>query len=156
MTSTVWHLRTAQRAGLALIGMIGITGSVAAQQPTLNSSGLTPQQCYQRDSGCTQFCGEVSGDMRYECFLICDRMLDNCLETGDWDDSPSEMDPGPGNLPDKRCELSSLFLRMLMVVGDSNGDGRLLPKEIELLKERVFEKEDANGGKQTPPTRNQP
>lgn len=79
MTASVWHLRTAQKVVLALIGIMSTLDSPSAVPPTLNSSGLTPEQCYRRDSDCTQFCGEMTGDMRYECFRICDRMLDRCL-----------------------------------------------------------------------------
>ena len=75
---------TSQKVALALIGMLGTADLALAIPPTFNSSGLTPQQCYRRDSDCTQFCGEVTGDLRYECFGICDRMLDRCLETDEW------------------------------------------------------------------------
>jgi hypothetical protein len=44
-----------------------------------------------KDPGCTQFCGQVTGNLRYECFSICDRMLDHCLDTGEWSDS--KIDP---------------------------------------------------------------
>lgn len=147
MTATARHLCTAQIAVFALIG-IGTIGSASAQQPTLNSSGLTPQQCYQKDSDCTQFCGAVSSPMRYECFSICDRMLDNCLETGDWTDSLS-VDPGKGGTPDKRDRLSALLTRMLMVLSDTDKDGRLSPKEIEAVKSKVFVKENTTGDKKT-------
>src|SRR6187549_1756441 len=89
-------LGTAQRVQVVLLGLIVTAGSAHAVPPTLNSSGLTPEQCYRRDSDCTQFCGEVTGDMRYECFSICDRMLDRCLSTGDWTDS-REVDTGADN-----------------------------------------------------------
>lgn len=140
MTATVKQRRTAQRVRLALVGMIGTIGviSSAAALPPLNNSGLTPEQCYQKDSECTQFCGEVTGDLRYECFSICDRMLDNCLTTGDWDDSPLKVDPGTCRPHDANVgALSSLLLQMVMVLGDEDKDGRLPPKEIQSLKERV-------------------
>jgi len=127
----------------------------AAVPPTLNSSGLTPQQCYRRDSDCTQMCGEVTGDLRYECFGICDRMLDRCLETGDWTDS-AQIDPGTGKPPDKRGQLSALYMRMMMILADTDGDGVLSPKEIQAVRERVFQRVD-NGGPRTPiPTPNKP
>jgi hypothetical protein len=99
-------------------------------------------------------CGEVVGDMRYECFSVCDRMLDRCLETGDWTDS-AQVDPGTGKPPDKRGQLSALFMRMLMILGDSDGDGVLSLKEIQSLKERVFTPVDATGGSKTSTTPNQ-
>jgi hypothetical protein len=77
MTGSRWHLRTAQKVVLALISLIVLTDFASAVPPTLNSSGLTPQQCYRRDSDCTQMCGEVTGDLRYECFGICDRLRAN-------------------------------------------------------------------------------
>jgi hypothetical protein len=76
--------------------IMGTFAPAYAVSPTLNSSGLTPQQCYRRDSDCTQMCGDV-GEMRYECFSICDRMLDRCLTTGDWSDS-LVVDLAPTNL----------------------------------------------------------
>ena len=69
--------RTAQKVVLALIGMMGTLDSGVA-------AGLTAEQCYKEDSCCTQFCAPVTGEMRYECFQICDRMLNNCLDTGEW------------------------------------------------------------------------
>jgi hypothetical protein len=149
MTASMWHSRTGQKVALALIVSMGAVDSAFAVPPTLNSSGLSPQQCYRRDSDCTQFCGEVSGDMRYECFGICDRMLDNCLETGDWSDS-AQIDPGTGKPPDKRDQLLALNIRMMMVLADTDGDGVLTPKEIQSVRERVFEKVDAKGGPRKP------
>ena len=155
MAATVCKLHTAQKVVLALIGLmgtiIGTIDSASAVPPTLNSSGLTPQQCYRRDSDCTQMCGEVTGDMRYECFSICDRMLDRCLETGEWTDS-AQVDPGTGKPPDKRGQLSALFMRMLMILGDADGDGVLSLKEIQSVKERVFNPVDATGGSKTSTT----
>jgi hypothetical protein len=141
MTTPARHFRTASRAALALIGILGAIGSASAQQPTLNTSGLTPQQCYQKDSDCTQFCGAVTGDLRYECFAICDRMLNRCLTTGDWSDS-LVADPGTNTWPDKNDLLSSLLLRMLMVAGDTDQDGLFPLTEIEALKSKVFVKEE--------------
>lgn len=106
---------------------------------TLNSSGLTPQQCYSRDSGCTQFCGKVTGDLRYECFEICDRMLDRCLETGDWTDSGS-LDPGTGEPAGKGDHLTGLLLQALMILADVDGNGTPSPDEIDTLKSKVLEK----------------
>src|SRR5437016_3742001 len=80
MTASAWHLRTAQKIVLALTAIVG-TLDLASAEP-VNNSGLTPQECYSKDSGCTQFCGKVTGPLRYECFSICDRMLDHCLDTG--------------------------------------------------------------------------
>jgi hypothetical protein len=151
MNVTVWHRYIAVRAVVVLIGTIGAIGAASAEPRTMNSSGLTPQQCYQKDSDCTQFCGAVTGDLRYECFGICDRMLDKCLDTGDWNDSSRELDPGPrpGRRFDDRVKLEALLIRMLMVAGDTNGDGSLPLKEIQALKDKVFEKEDSGGEKKT-------
>jgi hypothetical protein len=98
-------------------------------------------------------CGET-GDMRYECFKICDRMLDRCLSTGEWTDS-LQIDPDTGNPPDKGGLLSGLFMRMLMILSDTDGDGVLSPKEIQTVKERVFRGVDADGRPKTPTTHNQ-
>jgi hypothetical protein len=149
MTGSRWHLRTAQKVVLALISLIVLTDFASAVPPTLNSSGLTPQQCYRRDSDCTQMCGEVTGDLRYECFGICDRMLDRCLATGEWSDS-AQIDPGTGKPPDKRGLLSGLFMRMMMILGDTDGDGVLSAKEIQAIKEKVFKGVDASGVPKTP------
>lgn len=104
---------------------------------TLNSSGLTPQQCYSKDSGCTEFCGRVTGDLRYECFAICDRMLDRCLETGDWTDS-GRLDPGTGEPADKRDHLAGLFLRALVLLTDADGNGSPSSAEIEAVKRKFL------------------
>jgi hypothetical protein len=124
MITTVWLLRIAQSVVVASIG-VGVAGAAK----------LTPQQCYKEDSECTQFCGDVTGNLRYECFGICDRMLDNCLGSGEWDDSPLDVDPG--NPPDKGGRLSGLLLRMLMVMADENSDGSLPLKEVQSLKDKV-------------------
>lgn len=152
MTVPGWQRRTGRKAVLVFVGvagMLGVVGWAAAVPPTLNSSGLTPQQCYRRDSDCTQMCGEVAGDLRYECFSICDRMLDRCLATGDWTDS-RQADPGPGKRPDKRGELSAFLMRMLMILGDADGSGTLSLDEIHSVKERVLEKADTPGGPKGP------
>jgi hypothetical protein len=153
MTATVWQRRVSLQGGLALIGVIGAIGSASAAPPVVNTSGLTPEQCYRRDSQCTEFCGRVTGDLRYECFAICDRMLDNCLTTGDWDDSPAALDPGEPKSPGRNlAELSSLLIRIVMALGDDGRDGDLPTKEIEALKAKVFEKEEGGGDKkQTTP-----
>jgi hypothetical protein len=150
MTASVLPLRTAQKAVLVLIGIMGTLDS-ASGVSVLDSSGLSAQQCYSKDSGCTQFCGDVTGDLRYECFSTCDRMLSHCLDTGEWSDSGLIIDPGTGNKPpDKRAQLSGLLMQMLMILGDTDGDGTLSPKEIQSMKERVFKGVDATGGPTTP------
>jgi xanthosine utilization system XapX-like protein len=133
----MWSVRIPQKVVLALIGILGIIEPASAVPPTLNTSGLSPEQCYRRDSDCTQMCGEVTGDLRYECFSICDRMLDRCLGTGEWSDS-LEVDPGTGKPPGKMGQLSAHFMRMLMILGDTDGDSVLSPKEIQSMKEKVF------------------
>jgi len=47
---------------------------------------MKPQYCYWRDSRCTQFCAGADPDMKYECFSLCDKYLDNCLSRGVWTD----------------------------------------------------------------------
>jgi hypothetical protein len=48
---------------------------------------MTPQECYRRDSNCTQFCGRVQdSEWRHECFMLCNKYLDNCLGRGIWTD----------------------------------------------------------------------
>jgi hypothetical protein len=144
MTASVWRLRTAQKVVLALVGIsIGIMGTLHS------ASALTAQQCYKHDSGCTQFCGHVTGDMRYECFGICDRMLDRCLDIGVWTDH-AQIDPGTGKPPDKRGLLTGLLLRMIMILGDTDGDGVLSPKEIEALRAKIWGVEWPNSGSETP------
>lgn len=155
MTASDFHFRTARKAVFALIAIIGSADFAAAVPPTLNSSGLTPQQCYRRDSDCTQMCGEVTGDLRYECFGICDRMLDRCLDTGDWTDS-AQVDPGTGKPPDKRGQLSALYMRMMMLLADTDGDGVLSPKEIQAVREKVFQRVDSGGPRTPIPTPNKP
>lgn len=137
MTTYPWN--GARNCMLGLIGTVVAIGSAFAVPPTLNSSGLSPQQCYRRDSDCTQFCGDVTGDRRYECFGICDRMLDRCLSTGEWTDS-REVEPGSGRPPAPGGELSAFFIRMLMILGDTDGDGETSPKEIQSLKDRVLQR----------------
>ena len=75
MTASVWHLRTPHKVLIALIGLMCTLDPAFAVPPTLDTSGLTPEQCYRRDSDCTWACGEGTGDRKYECFAICDRML---------------------------------------------------------------------------------
>ena len=152
MTASAWLLRSVQIMVLAFLGIIVTIGSASAVPPTPNTSGLSPQQCYRKDSDCTQFCGQVTDPKyRYECFGICDRMLDHCLDTGDWTDS-LEVDPGTGRPPNKGALLSSFFMRLLMTLGDTDGDGVLSPKEIESFKVRVFQGPDIDGKQQTSPT----
>jgi|tagenome__1003787_1003787.scaffolds.fasta_scaffold20021166_2 hypothetical protein len=149
MTASVWHLRIAQKAAFALIGIMGALNSASALPPVINNSGLSPEQCYRKDSDCTQFCGEVAGDMRYECFSICDRMLDHCLDTGDWTDS-AQVDPGTGKPPTKTGQLSAFVLRMMMALGDTDGDGFLSKREIEAIKQKIFRGVDGNSGGKAP------
>ena len=127
--------RLVTSAALAFAAALCSAGAFAA--PTLNSSGLTPQQCYSRDSSCTQMCGQVTGDLRYECFGICDRMLDRCLSTGEWSDSRT-LDPGTGKPPRDRDLLLGLMMRMMMILSDTDGDGVLSPREIQAVKDRVY------------------
>jgi hypothetical protein len=128
--------RFAKNAGLISAFLIATTVSSSALPPTPNTSGLSPEQCYRKDSDCTVFCGQVTNpDYRYECFGICDRMLDRCLDTGDWTDS--KIDPNSGK-PSITGQLSGRLLRMLMILGDTDGDGAVSPKEMEFLKEKVF------------------
>ncbi len=67
-------------------------------------ASMTPQECYRRDSQCTQFCGRVQDpDWRHECFMRCNIYLDNCLSRGVWTDQSLTLDPGsrpslPGSL----------------------------------------------------------
>jgi hypothetical protein len=57
-----------------------------ARSTTIVAS-MTPQECYKRDSQCTQFCGRVKDPKwRHECFMRCNIYLDNCLSRGIWTD----------------------------------------------------------------------
>jgi hypothetical protein len=69
-------------------------------------------------------------------------MLDHCLDTGDWTDSIVS-NPGTGNPTRPRDQLSAQLLGMLMVLTDHDGDRAISPKEIQDLKDKVFEKEKA-------------
>jgi hypothetical protein len=123
-------------AAFVSVCIVGTMTPAAAVPPTLNTSGLTPEQCYRKDSDCTQFCGEVTNpDYRYECFGICDRMLDRCLDTGDWTDS--KIEPGSGT-PSVKGQLAGRLLRMLMILGDTDGDGAVTPKEMQAIRDKVF------------------
>jgi hypothetical protein len=58
-----------------------------AARSTAIVASMTPQECYRRDSRCTQFCGRVQDpDWRHECFMRCNIYLDNCLSRGIWTD----------------------------------------------------------------------
>jgi hypothetical protein len=78
-------------------------GLTAVSLLNSTASALTPQQCYKRDSNCTQFCKDAKADWRNECFSRCDIYLDNCLGTGVWTDqskavlSPDSDTSGPKN-----------------------------------------------------------
>ena len=74
--------------------------------------------------------------VRYECFAICDRMLDHCLDTGEWTDSYL-INPGTGKPPEKRDLLAGSLLRMMMILADTNGDGVLSPEEIAAFKKQL-------------------
>ena len=64
---------------------------------------MSPQECYKRDSNCTQFCGNVTDpDWRHECFMRCNIYLDNCLATGNWTDQSATLSPGSDPTPPKR------------------------------------------------------
>src|ERR1043165_6983231 len=117
MTTRRWIFRSFQMAAFASGCIVGTMSPVSAVPPTLNTSGLTPEQCYRKDSDCTQFCGEVTNpDYRYECFGICDRMLDRGLDTGDWTDS--KIEPGSSS-PTVRGQLAGRLLRALIILGDT-------------------------------------
>ena len=128
---------------------LGLAALAPASAAPINNTGLSPQECYQKDSGCTQFCGKVTGALRYECFGICDRMLDRCLDTGDWTDS-AEASPGGGpGRPDRRDQLSAAFLQMLMTLSDADRDGTVSDNEIQSLKDRIH-KASAMSGEMDP------
>jgi hypothetical protein len=141
---------TFSNALLASIALIGLTGPAAAAPRTMNTSGLSPAQCYQKDSDCTQFCGAVTSGMRYECFAICDRMLNRCLDTGEWSDSlvadPTQ-DPGPLGPINPADHLSALLLNLLLVASDTDQDGLLPLTEIEAFKAKVLVAEDTSATK---------
>jgi hypothetical protein len=144
MTASVWHLRTAQKVVLALIGIMGTLDSASAMP--LKRSGLTAQECYAADSECTWFCGQARKAYRYACFSICDQYLDHCLETGEWAQSAQE--PGTDKPLDKRDLLSGQLLLDLMILGDTDGDGVLTHKEVEALQEKI--NKGLDGGPKTP------
>ena len=136
MATRRWNFRSVQIAALASVCIVGTMSTASAVPPTLNTSGLTPEQCYRKDSDCTQFCGDVTDpNYRYECFGICDRMLDRCLDTGDWTDS--KIEPGSGS-PTVKGQLAGRLLRMLIILGDSDGDGMVSPKEMDAIRNKVF------------------
>jgi hypothetical protein len=141
----------ARYGALTAILIMGAVATARAE-PVINNSGLTPQQCYAKDSECTQFCGPVVGDLRYECFSICDRMLDHCLDTGDWTDSLT-VDPGTVKGPDRQLQLSAHLLAMAMTLADRDGDGKLTPKEIQAFKDMIYAKSKDGGSKGKPSQR---
>ena len=59
----------------------------------VEAARMTAQWCYYRDSRCTQFCGGVNPDYRYECFSICDKKLSNCLDIGRWTEKAAMFEP---------------------------------------------------------------
>jgi hypothetical protein len=151
MTTHQWNFLSVQKAALVSICIVGSVAPALAVPPTLNTSGLSPEQCYRKDSDCTQFCGEVTDpNYRYDCFAICDRMLDRCLDTGDWTDS--KLEPGSSNAQVKG-QLSGRLLRMLIILGDTDGDGAVSPKEMQSIRDKVF-KGPAAEVDQKPPASN--
>jgi len=75
-------------------------------------TSMTPQECYKRDSNCTQFCGQVKDpDWRHECFMRCNIYLDNCLSRGVWTDQKLTLDPGNGPSLPGRLGSWSQFTR---------------------------------------------
>ena len=155
MTTSLWRPWVAQIVVvLALMGIMGAIDSASAA-----SARLSPTECYRKDSGCTKFCARVTKvKLRYECFTICDRMLDRCLEKGEWSDS---FDPNAGDDPDNRdpsgpsgpkAQLLETFMRMTMTLADTDGDGELSPEEMEAVRAKVFGPvdEDANGDPKAP------
>lgn len=136
MARNQYNFPSARIAAFLSLSIMSAASPALAVPPTPNTSGLTPEQCYRKDSDCTQFCGAVTDpDYRYDCFAICDRMLDRCLDTGDWTDS--KIEPGNGR-PTVKGQLSGRLLRMLMILGDTDGDGQISPKEMQSIRERVF------------------
>jgi hypothetical protein len=136
MTTRRWNFRSVHIAAFASVCIAGAMSPASAVPPTLNTSGLTPEQCYRKDSDCTQFCGDVTDpDYRYECFGICDRMLDRCLDTGDWTDS--KIEPGTGTVTVKG-QLAGRLLRMLIILGDTDRDGTVSPKEMQAIRDKAF------------------
>jgi hypothetical protein len=150
MATNQWNFRSVRIAAFVSICVGGAASPALAVPPTPNTSGLTPEQCYRKDSDCTQFCGDVAdSDYRYECFGICDRMLDRCLDTGDWTDS--KIEPGTGR-PTVKGQLSGRLLRMLMILGDADGDGAISPKEMQSIRDKVFKGHGAEVDQKSPPS----
>ena len=88
----------ASLSGASRISSInGVTEFEGFLKPSAIVPSMTPQECYKRDSQCTQFCGRVQDpDWRYECFSRCNIYLDNCLSRGVWTDQAVTFDPGSG------------------------------------------------------------
>lgn len=86
-----------------IVSINGVTRFEGFLKPSAIVPSMTPQECYKRDSNCTQFCGQVQDpDWRHECFMRCNIYLDNCLSRGVWTDQSLTLDPGsrpsvPGN-----------------------------------------------------------
>jgi hypothetical protein len=131
-------IRSCRRSARRLLVTIALmsTGAAIAEE-TIDSSGLSAQACTQKDTNTTQFCEALAGDLLSECLATRDRMLGSCVATGRWSDA-LEVDPRTGAGPDGTGRLAALLLRMLMISGDSNGDGALPPDEIGALKTRVL------------------
>jgi hypothetical protein len=140
--------RLAPKILLALLFMASAVEVALAAPPVMINTGLTPQQCYRRDSQCTEFCSNAPADLRYECFDICDRMLNRCLDTGDWKDSRVDATPDEGTPPTRPpfTPIGDLsVLRLMTALADSDGNGSVSLPELGEAHAKVFKQIDANG-----------
>jgi hypothetical protein len=139
--------RLAPKILLAMLFMASAVEVALAAPPVMINTGLTPQQCYRRDSQCTEFCSNAPRDLRYECFSICDRMLDRCLRSGDWKDS--RVDPTPddddGGKPPFTPVGDLSVLRVMIALADDDGDGSVSLQELGDANAKVFKQIDTNG-----------
>jgi hypothetical protein len=141
--------RLAPKIILALLFIASATEVALASPPVVFNTGLTPAECYRRDSQCTQFCADVSRTRRYECFSICDRMLDNCLQSGDWSDSridptPDDDGDGPPTKPLFTPVVDLSVMRLMFALADDDGDGAVSLKEFGAANAKVFKHIDAD------------
>jgi hypothetical protein len=147
--ASVLTRRLAPKIILAVLFIASATEVAFAAPPVLINTGLTPAQCYRRDSQCTQFCADAPTHLRYECFSICDRMLDRCLRTGEWKDSRVDPTPDDDDLPPTRPPFTPVgdlsVIRLMFALSDNDGDGAVSLKELGEANAKVFKQIDADG-----------
>ena len=85
-------------------------------------------------------------------------MSASAFVTGCWTDASiratgrdSKIEPGTGR-PTVKGQLSGRLLRMLMILGDADGDGAISPKEMQSIRDKVFKGHGAEVDQKSPPS----